>query len=109
MNRLSRGALLLTVLFLLGAVATSFSSHSKPVPKAPDTHMAAYYWFLIPGDYFNDYATLADEEDEWWWYYDGVLINTNPMGGTLIAKGYINGNIPHTGFPLINLYAHFTY
>jgi len=108
MNRLSPGALLLTGLLLLGATAFAPSTHPKRSPSA-NLRMTAYYWFTMPGDQFNDYATLAEEEDEWWWYYDGVNINTNPLGGTLIARGYINGNIPHTGFPLVNLYAHFTY
>ncbi|WP_431211755.1 hypothetical protein ACQ86N_39075 [Puia sp. P3] len=96
-------------LLSLGTATTSLSPHPKPIPTPTNTRLAAYYWFLVPGDVFNDYASLADEINEWWWFYDGVLINTSPMGGTLIARGYINGNIPHTGFPLVNLYAHFTY
>lgn len=92
--------------------ATGFTPRhipSNPAPSTKATRFTSYFWFLYPSDEWNDYATLTDEETEWWYYYDGVNINTNPLGGTLIARGYPNGAIPHNTFPTVFLYAHFYY
>jgi hypothetical protein len=88
---------------------SSASATSHPSPAADAARKAVYYWYTYPADEFNDYATLSYEELEWWFYYDGVLINTNPNGGTPIARGYLNNNYPHTITPSVWIYAHFTY
>ena len=69
-----------------------------------------YYWYTVPDDSYNDYQTLDNEEYEWMWIYGwAVLVDTNPMGGTLIARGYMTNEYPHRMFPAAYLYAHYTY
>jgi len=110
MNRLMSTLLLTAGLVLFCTTGfTTQSTPSNPAPSATTARFTMYFWFLYPSDEWNDYASLADEETEWWYYYDGVNINTNPIGGTLIARGYPNGNYPHTSFPTVFLYAHFYY
>ena len=110
MNRIAISILLAAGLLLF--CSTSFTTPFTPSNPASSTRTirnTSYYWFLYPSDQFNDYASLTAEEEEWWYYYDGVVINTNPIGGTLIARGYLNGNYPHTSYPSAFIYAHFTY
>lgn len=66
----------------------------------------AYYWYTYPADKYNDHQTLVVEELEWWFVLDAV-VDTNPVGGTLIARGYQTNAYPHTAFPLEYLYAHY--
>jgi len=106
---LTAGLVLLCTTGFTPKPTASKPTPSNPSPTAEKTRFTMYYWFLYPSDEWNDYASLADEETEWWFYYDGVNINTNPMGGTLIARGYPNGAIPHNTFPTVFLYAHFYY
>jgi hypothetical protein len=97
--------LLIAGLLLFGS--TGFTTvHPTPPPKPCTIY---YYWFTYPDDAYNDYASLDQEETEWWIYYDGVVINTNPIGGTLIARGYPDDVYPHDKFPTVFLYAHFTH
>ena len=98
----------MTGIFLLVLTGVAFTR--KPLP--PKTEPAApkdfvYYWYTYPMDQYNDYETIADETYEWWLWYGGVLIDTSPTGGTLIARGYQSNNYPHTMFPAAYLYAHF--
>ena len=78
---------------------------ATPLPAA--SRDAMFYWFTEPSDTYNDYQSLAEEEYEMWIYYDGVMINTNPLGGTLIEEGYQSDAYPHTDFAYYYLYAHF--
>jgi len=91
------------------AATTKAPSAAKGLPQAipAAARQAMYYWFFEPSDTYNDYQTLSNEEVEMWIYYDGVLINTNPAGGTLIAEGYLSNAYPHVAFPYYYLYAHF--
>ena len=105
---------------LTGATAFLFSAFSfigkpkklpptaAPAPKA-DTRAAQYYWFIEPGNIYNDENSVSDEILEWWVYYDGVLINTVSEGGTLIAEGFITDANPPRGLPYYFLYAHFNW
>jgi hypothetical protein len=65
-----------------------------------------YYWFIYPYDQYNDWATLSQESFEWWVWLGGGVLNTNPMGGTLIACGYMSSVQPHIAYPAIYLYLH---
>jgi hypothetical protein len=72
----------------------------------PDTRFQyAYYWYTWPGDSFIDYQTLTTEEVEWLFFF-GRLVNTDSRGGTLVARGYLVNNYPHTTLPNVLLYAH---
>lgn len=80
-------------------------------PAAPEPPVSAkqgqlYYWYTQPYDQFNDQKTLADEKWELWSLYF-VLIDTDPIGGTLLMKGYFNNAYPHNQWALVFLYGHF--
>jgi len=98
-------ALALAAVFLLSGAA--------PAPKAAPTSSTKanfqmmYYWYDDPGDYYDQYATVADEENELWILYGGYVINTSPIGGTVVAEGYLNNNYPHTQGPSVWLYIHY--
>jgi hypothetical protein len=132
---ISRPALALAaVLFLCSAAAPVPTSHavlasvasSHPAPAAflngpapthpyrsfmltrPAHYDYIYYWYSAPDDAYIDHQTLADEEFEWWLMLWGVEVDSNPMGGSLLARGYMQSNYPHIAFPMIYLYAHYT-
>jgi len=120
MKRLSicLSAIALTlVLAFSGAAFTSLPSLIKKSPAPDKTHSPAlksakqyiYYWYTYPDDTYNDWQTLANEEWEWEDVYYGVLIDDDPMGGTLIAQGYMTNAYPHNMFPAAYIYAHFVY
>ena len=90
-------------------IATASIHHWQNVPFVKHYFDLSYYWFWYPDDTYNDYETAYWEEYELnEFYYPGVEIDTNPMGGSLLMKGYQLPNQPHMGFPSIYLYAHFT-
>ena len=74
--------------------------------KSLQSRMYMYYWYTVPDDTFNDYETLSYEENEWI-LITGTNCDDNPMGGTLIAKGYLRSNYPHITYPDSYLYAHY--
>lgn len=102
---------LLLALGLIVLCGTSFTKDTKASPQStPIAHRGVnFYWYSYPDDEYNDYADIYDEENYWWYYYDGVVVNTNPIGGTLIARGYSGNSYPHGTTPSAWLYAHFTW
>lgn len=107
MNRKFLIIALLSALFIFPATGGIAESAAPPTPAA--TRDIMYYWYTYPDDTYNDYASANTEAYEWWIYYNGVIIDSNPIGGTLIAKGYIYNNYPHIANPQYFLYAHFYY
>ena len=114
MQRISAVALCCTLIAIFAALA--FTGKPAAILNRPNTAAAPppaasrdmmFYWYLEPGDIYNDYNSLAGEEYEMWIYYDGVLINTSPAGATLIEEGYQSDAYPHVAFPYYYLYAHF--
>ncbi|HEY6902571.1 MAG TPA: hypothetical protein VI233_18060, partial [Puia sp.] len=90
------------------ASRTATASHAvAAVPTATaatirqNTH---YYWFLS-GDVYDGFNTIPVEisrmEDLF-----GVTCDTNPTGGTLVAKGYVMPFVPHLFFPSAFIYSH---
>lgn len=66
----------------------------------------SYYWYSYPSDAYVDYNTVANEEWSIWLLLGGVEVDTNPMGGTLLEKGYLDYGHPH-GVVYVFLYGHF--
>jgi hypothetical protein len=81
----------------LSPTPTPLSPVSKPLVNF-------YYWYSAIDGSYNDWETLSYEIWEMEIYY-GVTVNTNPIGGTLIEKGFTmnNPNLPVNEF----LYGHF--
>jgi len=67
-----------------------------------------FYWYSWPYDTYNDRKTIPDEEWEMWFYY-AALVDTDPSGGELIERGYLNNAYPHNMLPSQFLYVHFVY
>jgi hypothetical protein len=109
MKRLSTG--IFAAFLLLALTGAGFTP--KPSNTTSPTHLTAaprqtlYYFFSWPYDVYNDRKILSDEIYEMWIWYGGVLIDTNPGGGTLIERGYADRAQPHDMLPVIFLYAHF--
>jgi hypothetical protein len=78
------------------------SASSAPV-YAQNAH---YYYYLADDDSYDAYNTVGAEIAHLQVLY-GTYVNTNPFGGTLVARGYINDWYPHTIWPASYLYAHF--
>jgi hypothetical protein len=88
------------------ASPTTLSSPSAPTT----TRTVLYYWYTYPDDVYNDHLSLDEETYEWWVFYGGLVgVDTNPIGGTMIARGYNNNYYPHYNFPTAYLYAHLGY
>jgi hypothetical protein len=92
---------LVMVLFLSSATP----AHAPAVLSSPKSMMYVYNWYTVPDDSFIDYETLSYEENEWIMILN-TNCDTNPMGGTLIAKGYLRSNYPHITYPDCYLYSH---
>jgi hypothetical protein len=87
-------------------------SHATiPSPAASASpRTVLYYLYTYPDDVYNDHLSLQQETYEWWVFYGGIIgIDTDPIGGTIIARGYNNNYYPHYNFPTAYLYAHFGY
>jgi len=87
--------LAITILLALSGNASSPQKH----------HQVSYYWYDT-NDNYVDFNTVAEEEYNLEVEY-GVLVDENPMGGTLLEKGYQNPGKPHMAFPGSFLYGHF--
>lgn len=96
-------------LALPGATSVAHPTITPPILTKENTRLQlAYYWYSWPADSYIDHQTLIVEELEWWIVLGGVPVDTNPVGGTLIARGYLTNAYPHTAFPSQYLYAHYT-
>ncbi|HEY4338272.1 MAG TPA: hypothetical protein VGM89_20335 [Puia sp.] len=94
------------ILTLSGATPIAEAAGTNSTPSAKNTHYQYYYyWYGYPADSFIDYQSLQVEELEYWIWY-GWLVNTDPRGGTLIARGYLINTYPHVTFPSAYLYRH---
>ena len=86
-------------------------AHSvKAAPLAPWSLKAKafytpYYFFYQPYDECIGYES-TQEAEAWFLEYDGVLVDTNPSNGTLIATGYMDCVWPHDLYPSVYLYQH---
>lgn len=111
MNLLSLRLLLIAGLLTFCGSFKPASSSTVSSPAAPvNTRTVLYYWYTYPDDVYKDHVSLQQETNEWWVYYGGMVgIDTNPIGGTLIARGYNNNYYPHYNFPTAYLYAHLGY
>jgi hypothetical protein len=114
MKRLSyyAPALALAAVLALSGAAFALSPAAKnttitAATSARDHYQMMYYWYDDPGDYYDQYATITDEENELYILYGGYVIDTNPIGGTVVAEGYLNNNYPHTQYPSAYLYIHY--
>jgi hypothetical protein len=95
------------LLFITGLsflCTTGFTARSK---TSTTSRAISYYWYAYPSDTYHDYCSTNAEAYLWWIYYDGVIIDSNPIGGTLIARGYLSNTYPHISYPYAFLYAHF--
>jgi hypothetical protein len=109
MNRLSTFLPALTLALALTLPGTAHTPKAATgqtaAPKEKARFDLTYYWYTYPADAFFDHQTLLTEELEWWIIL-GDPIDTDPSGGTLIARGYLTKTYPHTSFASIYLYAH---
>ncbi len=98
-----RKVALATAWFVLFSAFTPGKKASPSILALGDnTH---YYYFLVPTDTFDAYNTVADEIARLQ-SLTGSYVDTNPFGGTLLAKGYTNNIVPHTIWPSSYLYLH---
>lgn len=84
------------------AFAPQHSSSPQRLISRDNTH---YYYFMVPSDTFDAYNTVADEIFRLQ-TITGCYVDTNPFGGTLLAKGYTSNVVPHTIWPSSYLYLH---
>ena len=81
--------------------------HTFDVPRAKKAKSdMSYYWYSYPSDGYVDYNTVAGEEWNLWVGMGGVEVDTNPIGGILLEKGYLMYGTPH-GVVYEFLYGHF--
>jgi len=104
MKRLSIRSLVLLLAMFMIAGAWSPAHSVKAAPKAKAFY-TPYYFFYQPYDECIGYQS-TQETEAWFLEYDGVLVDTNPSNGTLIATGYMDGVYPHDLLPTVYLYQH---
>jgi len=86
---------------------TAFTPQRSFSPKVFVSQTSVhYYYYLADDDSYDSYSTVSEEIIRMQTLY-GVLVNTNPFGGTLVALGYLNNAYPHNIWPSSYLYAHF--
>jgi len=90
-----------------GDAKTSVSNNTSSNEASANNKFGLYYWYTYPDDSYFDRQTLSMEETEWWIMLNYVQVDTNPSGGTLVARGYGTNNYPHAAPPLYYLYAHY--
>lgn len=98
-----RKVALATAWFILFSAFTPGKKASPPTPASGSN--TSYYYYLEPGDTFDSYNTVAGEISRLE-SITGLYVDTNPFGGTLVAKGYTNNIVPHTIWPSSYLYSH---
>lgn len=85
----------------------AFTPVNKAASPAAAVHQNAhYYYYWADDDSFDAYNTVSDEIV----HLQGIVgatVNTNPLGGTLLARGYINNWYPHGVWPSSYLYVHY--
>ncbi len=108
---LTKRILLIAGLVTLCGSFKAVSPAPIPKPAAPlKPQTVLYYWYTYPDDVYNDHLSLQQETYEWWVFYGGLVgIDTNPIGGTLIARGFNNNYYPHYNYATAYLYAHLGY
>lgn len=95
-------SLRLVVLAFACIVLGSAFTKIRPATKLDDP--TAYWWFLVANDSFYSWENTDNAETDMGNTF-GYAVDTSP-GGTLLAKGYINSNIPHNVLPSVLLYLH---
>ena len=93
-----------TSLFVL---CTSFSDRQIAGSEtAAAARVGNLFWYIDDGTVYNDWTSVDNEttemEDEY-----GVLVDTDPVGGTIVSIGYPVYGLPHDVYPSCYLYAHF--
>lgn len=93
---------------VLITLCTSFSSgKERALPKsAAATADNVHYYFYLYDDSYDGFFTTSQEIARLELTYD-VYVDTNPFGGTLLARGYANNSYPHTIWASVFLYGHF--
>jgi len=79
---------------------------AEPATENTKRYDLGLYWYSYPGDQFQYFNTIPNEEWRLWVLLGGVEVDTNPMGGTLLEKGYLLPGIPHL-LAYSFLYGHF--
>ena len=92
-------------IFAALAISIIFSAFTANKPQPAPAKDPYYYWYDM-ADQFYQWDTTANEIS-WWESMIGVTVNTISVGGTLVAKGYINDAQPHNVWPSVILYAHY--
>ena len=87
------------------------SSHeiSKPAVSSllgATARQGDLFWYIDNGTEYTGYISVEDETDDLMEEY-GVLVDTDPDGGTLLASGYPIYGYPHLIFASSFLYGHF--
>jgi len=81
------------------------SSPNVPPDAAALKQNTHYYWYLASGDVYDGWRTVTDEITSLETRY-GVSVDTDPRGGTLLARGYTLFGTPHLVWPSAYLYGH---
>jgi hypothetical protein len=87
-------------------LCTSFHPLKKTAQPETAARVGNLFWYIDGGTVYDDWVSADIEtgelEDEY-----GVLVDTNPVGGTLLAGGYPIYGYPHLIFASSYLYGHF--
>jgi hypothetical protein len=102
---------LLMLAALVSIACSAYSPKTTHRLAAPSAKTASakvdqcFFWFMVPGDFFDEYAGLS-VEILWMESFAGGLVNTNPFGGIILEYGYSLPTYPHTMNPVVGLYLH---
>jgi hypothetical protein len=102
--------LTVAVATVLLTLCASFSSGKESATPIPPQRSAAFkdtrfYWFLTPSDSYDGFFSITIEIGRMEQLY-GLYCDTDPTGGTLVAKGYVLPTVPHVIWPSQFIFSH---
>ena len=84
----------------------SSKQHAASAGSGSAARVGNLFWYIDGGTVYHDWVSADIEAYELEEEY-GVMVDTNPVGGTLLSSGYPIYGYPHLIFASTFLYGHF--
>jgi hypothetical protein len=94
------------LLFFCTTISPVKAGSPDPRQQSAAAFVPYFYWYLASNNAYLGYQSEDQEIDNLEGTYQ-VYVDTNPGGGTLLARGFFQYGSFHTLPPSINLYGHF--
>jgi hypothetical protein len=102
----SAAAVAALLLFFCTSLSPVKTGSVEPQQKNATAAVPYFYWYLASNNSYLGYQSEDQEIDNLEGTYQ-VYVDTDPGGGTLLARGFFQYGSLHLLPPSINLYGHF--